>query len=55
MTDLLALIRSAMDAFYERMRLGLKQMAKLFADILLLLSCISTSFLRNSIKNVKVM
>ena len=45
-TDLLALIMSAIEGFSDLIKLGLKQMARLFADILLLLSCGSTSFLK---------
>lgn len=54
-TALLAFIRSAIDGFSDLIRLGLKQIDRLLADILLFFSCGRTSFLRNSIRKARVM
>lgn len=54
LTDLLAFMMSAIDAFSERMRLGLKHMARLLADILLCFSFGRTSLIKNSNKKAIV-
>lgn len=54
-TALLALMRSAIEGFSDLIKLGLKQIDRLLADILLFFSCGRTSFLRNSIRKAKVM